>query len=111
MSISDWSSDVCSSDLQQPERQALCRHEIVTRTLQRPQIAGEAEQADHAAIDQHLGDHGAVEDPGVFRPRPALQHRSEEHTSELQSLMRNSSAVLCLKKKKQKKYSTKDAHT
>src|SRR3546814_8203774 len=28
--------------------------------------------------------------------------RSEEHTSELQSLMRNSSAVLCLKKKKQK---------
>src|SRR3546814_8744555 len=30
-------------------------------------------------------------------------HRSEEHTSELQSLMRNSSAVFCLKKKKKKK--------
>src|SRR3546814_3563023 len=29
--------------------------------------------------------------------------RSEEHTSELQSLMRNSSAVFCLKKKKKKK--------
>src|SRR3546814_1857079 len=29
--------------------------------------------------------------------------RSEEHTSELQSLMRNSYAVFCLKKKKQKK--------
>src|SRR3546814_1386351 len=28
-------------------------------------------------------------------------HRSEEHTSELQSLMRNSYAVFCLKKKKQ----------
>src|SRR3546814_5435368 len=33
--------------------------------------------------------------------------RSEEHTSELQSLMRNSYAVFCLKKKKQKKR-TKD---
>src|SRR3546814_8431759 len=30
---------------------------------------------------------------------PALLHRSEEHTSELQSLMRNSYAVFCLKKK------------
>src|SRR3546814_10057838 len=29
-----------------------------------------------------------------------LPHRSEEHTSELQSLMRTSSAVFCLKKKK-----------
>src|SRR3546814_2989256 len=32
--------------------------------------------------------------------------RSEEHTSELQSLMRNSYAVFCLKKKKTKKYTT-----
>src|SRR3546814_3189517 len=32
------------------------------------------------------------------------RHRSEEHTSELQSLMRNSYAVFCLKKKKQKIY-------
>src|SRR3546814_3304311 len=35
---------------------------------------------------------------GGFRPQPRL--RSEEHTSELQSLMRISYAVLCLKKKK-----------
>src|SRR3546814_19440438 len=34
--------------------------------------------------------------------RSALQTRSEEHTSELQSLMRISYAVFCLKKKKQK---------
>src|SRR3546814_7866049 len=33
------------------------------------------------------------------RPEPALRARSEEHTSELQSLMRLSSAVFCLKKK------------
>src|SRR3546814_2174212 len=37
-----------------------------------------------------------------FRPRP-LAARSEEHTSELQSLMRISYAVFCLKKKKKKK--------
>src|SRR3546814_10743963 len=36
-----------------------------------------------------------------------LQVRSEEHTSELQSLMRISYAVFCLKKKKKKKYKTK----
>src|SRR3546814_76348 len=34
-----------------------------------------------------------------FRIEPLLHHRSEEHTSELQSLMRNSYAVFCLKKK------------
>src|SRR3546814_1240949 len=43
--------------------------------------------------------------PGVagFEPkqaRPAAKNRSEEHTSELQSLMRISYAVFCLKKKK-----------
>src|SRR3546814_10481429 len=38
------------------------------------------------------------------RSTPAPRHRSEEHTSELQSLMRISYAVFCLKKKKQKKH-------
>src|SRR3546814_1767411 len=33
-------------------------------------------------------------------PAPSKPRRSEEHTSELQSLMRNSYAVFCLKKKK-----------
>src|SRR3546814_10656614 len=37
--------------------------------------------------------------------------RSEEHTSELQSLMRISYAVFCLKKKKQKAYNQKDYNT
>src|SRR3546814_2281099 len=36
-------------------------------------------------------------------PSPAPHHRSEEHTSELQSLMRISYAVFCLKKKKENK--------
>src|SRR3546814_15222679 len=37
----------------------------------------------------------------VPRPAPGSARRSEEHTSELQSLMRTSYAVFCLKKKKQ----------
>src|SRR3546814_1353059 len=40
-----------------------------------------------------------------IKMRPNIDdHRSEEHTSELQSLMRNSYAVFCLKKKKKQKY-------
>src|SRR3546814_7663262 len=46
------------------------------------------------------------DDPG----RPFAE-RSEEHTSELQSLMRISYAVFCLKKKKQKKTHHKDRYT
>src|SRR3546814_4901538 len=38
-------------------------------------------------------------DPGVERPARRVRNRSEEHTSELQSLMRISYAVFCLKKK------------
>src|SRR3546814_3923891 len=40
--------------------------------------------------------------PGAFTPTCSAKHRSEEHTSELQSLMRISYAVFCLKKKKRK---------
>src|SRR3546814_4965055 len=39
--------------------------------------------------------------PGVFMGQGPFASRSEEHTSELQSLMRISYAVFCLKKKKQ----------
>src|SRR3546814_10918155 len=42
-----------------------------------------------------------------FRQTKRAHHqRSEEHTSELQSLMRNPYAVFCLKKKKQQTYRT-----
>src|SRR3546814_6729143 len=45
----------------------------------------------------------ANDDPGlVGQAFPGLGDRSEEHTSELQSLMRISYAVFCLKKKKQR---------
>src|SRR3546814_10746521 len=49
------------------------------------------------------------DDPALTGARLALVQRSEEHTSELQSLMRNSYAVFCLKKKKQ--YHTTKIHT
>src|SRR3546814_6437735 len=41
----------------------------------------------------------------------ALEQRSEEHTSELQSLMRISYAVFCLKQKKNKQYNTNHQQT
>src|SRR3546814_3399444 len=47
-------------------------------------------------------EHAVAEDAAVLvqDPRRVIGARSEEHTSELQSLMRNSYAVFCLKKKK-----------
>src|SRR3546814_4439389 len=42
----------------------------------------------------------------IAKKETTTEYRSEEHTSELQSLMRNSYAVFCLKKKKKKTKST-----
>src|SRR3546814_5056092 len=49
--------------------------------------------------------------PHERRLRDALDSRSEEHTSELQSLMRISYAVFCLKKKKSKNANTDNNDT
>src|SRR3546814_1047880 len=128
MRISDWSSDVCSSDLEM--------------------VAADARGMDVARV--HSGDpslYGAIAEqmrrldalgipydvtPGVpafaaaaaalkteltlpeiaqtvILTRTAVRSRSEEHTSELPSLMRNSYAVFCLKKKKNQK-TTKKKH-
>src|SRR3546814_7363679 len=123
MRISDWSSDVCSSDLADPGDPLIGldhqRHEIASRTGDdHPRIADREFFA--SAV------HGCVHVPrplpfagrdvrGHYRHPPyrekeqrerrdearalALDIRSEEHTSELQSLMRISYAVFCLKKK------------
>src|SRR3546814_1892808 len=53
---------------------------------------------------------GEVARPGAVQRRGA-RPRSEEHTSELQSLMRISYAVFCLKKKKQEIQITNNPHT
>src|SRR3546814_8766396 len=109
MRISDWSSDVCSSDLEQFVALA-----PADRALQRGQILGEAlEHLEHrlAIGEEHVaphrrvrrGDAGEVaETAGRIFDDLALG-RSEEHTSELQSLMRISYAVFCLNKKIQQK--------
>src|SRR3546814_10339012 len=104
MRISDWSSDVCSSDLL-PQDDAVRPHpkrvadKIARRHLARAfQIGGPGFQPhDMALAELQLG---RVLDGDEAL---AVVDRSEEHTSELQSLMRNSYAVFCLKKKQKNK--------
>src|SRR3546814_9973995 len=56
-------------------------------------------------LDHHDRLHGDIDDPLACYAPP--DHRSEEHTSELQSLMRISYAVFCLKKKNKHNTPTK----
>src|SRR3546814_2062783 len=53
---------------------------------------------------------GEVAEYLMIRPHSAVELRSEEHTSELQSLMRISYAVFCLKKKKKTMHNTYNQH-
>src|SRR3546814_3694071 len=121
MRISDWSSDVCSSDLVAPEDFAVAL-EVVAAVggeeegaalpveagdsvprqarlvvVHEVQVVVEEQQRRHRP---RLDDDRALADLGAC---PVLE-RSEEHTSELQSLMRSSYAVFCLKKKTNIKY-------
>src|SRR3546814_1916770 len=122
MRISDWSSDVCSSDLQAEAEarlstaraqlaqggtgeelgEALDSPVISQLRAQRARVSAEA-----AALSQRYG----PGHPDLQRAQEQLRdldkeingevrRRSEEHTSELQSLMRISYAVFCLKNKK-----------
>src|SRR3546814_7151403 len=95
MRISDWSSDVCSSDLTgmfvELGIMQFLSHSIIPCSL--------------FVLKRVLGSDGPR--AGALkvsaRPVPAVRQalpRSEEHTSELQSLMRISYAVFCLKKKR-----------
>src|SRR3546814_1840962 len=90
MRISDWSSDVCSSDLQP------------RRIGQDEQGHGELLQPRSTSSTAWAKACGAS--CGMLWPMPPVirRCRSEEHTSELQSLMRISYAVFCLKKKTKK---------
>src|SRR3546814_4550780 len=133
MRISDWSSDVCSSDLTKrvnvcARAQSGCLRSFVaaiakipdlmplppgfcfitgfgpaTRTLEK--IAGALGQPIKVVALVH-NHHGPATIDGMVGAEPELaarlQLRSEENTSELQSLMRTSYAVFSLKKKKKK---------
>src|SRR3546814_2006409 len=113
MRISDWSSDVCSSDLE-PRSRASCRlcwgADQGGACLQHLGPRCERGLRAPAWAKWHAGDRarrrgGARGVPTARLPREVAQggavmtRRSEEHTSELQSLMRISYAVFCLKKK------------
>src|SRR3546814_6157304 len=112
MRISDWSSDVCSSDLNvQLGRHLIERQshlEPVFVDLQVPiaildddrHLVGKALQ--QMLWDIHAGRARAEGDVEMMGSGQAAC-RSEEHTSELQSLMRTSYAVFCLKKKKEQR--------
>src|SRR3546814_7351627 len=125
MRISDWSSDVGSSDL----------HHAVTATEELGEIAFQCAVTGIAAVgDARAGGAGAERLYRAHRffdavriegqaeiivgaeqdDAPTVDDRSEEHTSELQSLMRISYAVFCLKKKnilKRRLYSSNIIHT
>src|SRR3546814_3192672 len=113
MRISDWSSDVCSSDL--PAGDGRQRGGIGAENP-RTEADGRNKRQFSQGVKFALGKaalRSGHDRPGPCIPRGAgtnrLQRlgdrpslaRSEEHTSELQSLMRISYAVFCLKKKKQ----------
>src|SRR3546814_3709912 len=120
MRSSDWSSDVCSSDLNNPLaifREPISLDEVmaskrlygpITRFQACPPTCGAAAAilvspafAAKNGLDapvEIVAQSMTTDYAGTFEGR-----RSEEHTSELQSLMRISYAVFCLKKKKSKK--------
>src|SRR3546814_10076206 len=120
MRISDWSSGVCSSDLIHADFSSEAKLEIA-RALAEFGI-GYLEVTSPAASRRSREDARAIASAGL--PVTVAAHirchqddaaiaidtgvdalpmvRSEEHTSELQSLMRISYAVFCMKKKKNK---------
>src|SRR3546814_3085895 len=125
MRISDWSSDVCSSDL------SIFLYLVDSLIVGRVGAGGVADESGDLAFVMILEENGTPDastvdssaeflvvsyraikhdnpddhdeenpEPGGFNDETVTVSRSEEHTSELQSLMRRSYAVFCLKKKK-----------
>src|SRR3546814_2895745 len=131
MRISDWSSDVCSSDLLSTDKAVYPINAMgLTKALMEKVLLAQARtlaESDTILCATRYGNVMAsrgsviplfvsqlkkkkpitVTDPNMTRFLMSLDdsvdlvlHRSEEHTSELQSLMRISYAVFCLKQKK-----------
>src|SRR3546814_3075086 len=116
MRISDWSSDVCSSDLQ------ITGVDITPGLFRRTDDAGNHRrfgkigpqgskvlqehfrQRRNVRIDTEEGEQRVVIARFQKHAHARGQQRSEEHTSELQSLMRTSYAVFCLKQKQKQQY-------
>src|SRR3546814_3632487 len=108
MRISDWSSVVCSSDLIVWASEQLRLREKPAKMILAEFNARLADRG-IASISKSAWGRYSVRKAIQFRKLDQVHHisgelaatlRSEEHTSELQSLMRISYAVFCLKKKK-----------
>src|SRR3546814_4524316 len=113
MRISDWSSDVCCSDLNNVISDKIKVNDLRGNPIEMAaQVVWRVTDTAQALFD--VDDYkefvmaqieAAVRSIGSRYPYDDIEHqevtlRSEEHTSELQSLMRISYAVFCLKKKK-----------
>src|SRR3546814_2347308 len=104
MRISDWSSDVCSSDLSSASRPLSSNCSSKTKGGFGLPFFAEPPDCQETQIDRLRTSTARYVRERFIRPGQCFlaldRHgRSEEHTSELQSLMRISYAVFCLKKK------------
>src|SRR3546814_1602280 len=106
MRISDWSSDVCSSDLR--SRRTASVLESSPPSSRRVLHSWQWSACLGSTGAKHDGQYSKARCPRAknvteesSKSDSDCLRRSEEHTSELQSLMRISYAVFCLKKKKQ----------
>src|SRR3546814_10262726 len=106
MRISDWSSDVCSSDLHLADNPIpkLVRILAAIDGVTLDEGTDWFQPSNIEFTDIEVGNGATNVIPASARARLSIrfndqQTRSEEHTSELQSLMRISYAVFCLKKK------------
>src|SRR3546814_8821755 len=125
MRISDWSSDVCSSDLKaavncltlyvatQYGRRGIRCNAIFPGLVLTPTTEAvlTPEQFAHIQLNSLSPFPSTAEDAAAAVAFLASDDRSEEHTSELQSLMRISYAVFCLKKKKNATHNKKEHRT
>src|SRR3546814_2860144 len=112
MRISAWSSDVCSSDLPGVEHVQAAEEDLVMGGDRLGSTGGIGRKGDcEGEGGAQQGRRGQGRRPAAGRQKTSELHRgslrkslrkirSEEHTSELQSLMRISYAVFCLQKKK-----------
>src|SRR3546814_1758092 len=102
MRISDWSSDVCSSETWRTGGSASRMSSATIRPLG-PDPATVARSILRSAASRRANGVTLIPFDSAAGPKLCSGVRSEEHTSELQSLMRISYAVFCLKKKTKQK--------
>src|SRR3546814_7135601 len=104
MRISDWSSDVCSSDLRRLRSNgtASLPHGLsvpcyLPGRTKYGNFSAQCRRLSRSSLESNWRFRASLDARRASRSKTRGAGRSEEHTSELQSLMRISSAVFCLK--------------